>query len=124
MNRTIPLLCLSLFICTLFACNKEADHVLITNLRAQYDEHSCCANLILLDDSTISTFDESRQDFLLYAVNMNNFVDREELQLGDPVRLNIQVLELPLKEELAYSCNSICNRHNGIPVKVLQLKKD
>jgi|GEM_PF-3090893 len=124
MNRTIPLLWLGLLICILLTCDKETDDVLITDLKAQYDEHSCCANLILLDNSTISTFDKSRQDFLLYAVNMGDFVDREELQLGDNVQLNIQVLKLPLKEEEAYSCTSICNRHNGIPIKVLQLKKD
>lgn len=124
MNRVTPLLWIGLCICVLFACDKQTDNMLITDLRAQYEEHSCCANLILLDNATVSTFDKSRQDFLLYAVNIGNFVAREELQLGDNVRLNIQVLELPLEEEVAYSCNSICNRHNGIPVKVLQLKKD
>ncbi len=124
MKRPALLLLLGFLLMTLISCKDQESHTLITDLRAQYDEHSCCANLSLLDNSTISTFDQSRQDFLLYAVNMNKFVDREELQLGDPVRLNIQILELPLKEELAYSCNSICNRHNGIPVKVLQLKKD
>lgn len=124
MKRPTLLLLLGVLLMTLISCKEQESHTLITDLRAQYDEHSCCANLILLDDSTISTFDESRQDFLLYGVNIADFVEREELQLGDNVRLNIQVLKLPLKEELTYSCTSICNRHNGIPVKVLQLKKD
>lgn len=124
MKRPSPLLLLFLLGSVLLACQKQDAHLINTGLRAEYADHPCCANLSLLDNATITEFDESRQDFLLYAVNIDAYVASEGLNPGDIVQLDVQVLNRPLNENVEINCNSICNRHNGILVNIIRLKKE
>lgn len=113
-----------LLLYTVIACDKQDSQSLNTGLRAEYADHPCCANLSLLDGTSIAEFDNSRKDFLLYAVNMDHFVTSEALSPGDVVQIDVKVLDRPLDEELAVNCTSICNRANGILVNIIRLQKE
>ncbi|MBX2875443.1 MAG: hypothetical protein KTR30_25225 [Saprospiraceae bacterium] len=94
------------------------------DLRAEYTDHPCCANLSQLDNATSAEFNDSREDFLLYALNIDYFIAQEDLSPGDIVQLDVKVLDRPLDEDLAINCTSICNRVNGILVNIIRLQKE
>jgi len=60
---------------------------------------------------------------LLYGVNLEDYVISENLDFGDELLIEYEVLATPLSDEFEVNCTVICNRHNGIPIKINSLEK-
>lgn len=102
-------------------CQKTSENG--TELNVRFIEHPCCGNLMIMENETIEDFEQVRFDSLTYGVNMDSFIIIQNLALGDELRIEYEVLAIPLSEDYEIDCTNICNRHSGIPIKILNLEK-
>ncbi len=79
---------------------------------------SCGWNLQLTDEVVIWNYNRSRRDAFLHS-DIHRFNTDGHLQFGDTLRLEIEVLEIPSGDY--ETPDWICNRFQGIPVRVVQL---
>lgn len=106
----------------MIGCQKSSD----TNpeLKFRYIEEFCCGNLMILDGNTIDDSSGNIQDSLTYGVNLDDYIIPQNLEFGDEILIEYEVLNFPLPDDFEINCSSICNRHNGISIKILSLKKE
>jgi hypothetical protein len=118
MKRTIYLL---LIIPLLITCQKSSD----TNpdLNFRYIDDFCCGNLMIMNGETIENYSANWRDSLTYGVNLEDYVSSQNLDFGDELLIEYEVLTSPLSDDVEIDCSVICNRHSGIPIRIISLEK-
>lgn len=86
------------------------------SLQVVYIQQICCGNLSILNEETILSCD-SYEDFLLQATNLEDFDIPQLYQFGDTL-----TIEYELAEGCEASCDITCNRMNGIPIRLMEVK--
>ncbi len=92
-------------------------------LSFRYIDELCCGNLMILNEKTIDDPSGNFQDSLTYGVNLDDYIDSKNLKFGDEILIEYEILSFPLSDDFEINCSVFCNRHNGIPIKILSLKK-
>lgn len=104
---------------SILACQKSNESTVNEDfLEVQFIEEVCCGNLILQGNQMIKNFARTRQDSLLYGVDMDSYT---EVEIGDIFQIKLEVLPFPVPDEYGYSCLVDCNRWHGIPIKITEL---
>lgn len=108
----ISIICFLIFF-SFVGCQDESE----LNVTVQYlDPGPCCSNMELINQDPVYSDLVGYSETLLAAVNIDEFRD---LVLKDGDLLKIQFVftndQLP--------CDFICNRQNGIPIKILYVEK-
>jgi hypothetical protein len=118
MKRTIFLLLITTILIT---CQKSPDTN--PNITFRYIEDLCCGNLMIMNGETIESPTGNWVDSLTYGVNLDEYISSQNLDFGDELFIEFEVLPLPLAEDIQVDCEVICNRHSGILIQINSLEK-
>jgi PBP1b-binding outer membrane lipoprotein LpoB len=121
MNKTKLRVILSstiLALIILASCNNNDDSENQKNeVKVKLIEQVCCGNLMTLKNRLIESSCEVYRDSLLSPINLSEFPVFQSLKIGD-----IVTIEYELTENCEATCEIICNRMNGIPIKLLNVE--
>ena len=111
-----------LFLITLLiACQKSSEPN--PDLTFRYIEDLCCGNLMMMNGETIEHPSGNWVDSLLYGVNLEEYINSQNLDFGDELIIEFEVLPDPLPDGIQIDCEIICDRHSGIPIEISSLEK-
>ena len=99
------------------ACRKEMTQPQSNTLQVRYIQQICCGNLVIVGQQEIVSPCPTYQDSLLSAINLDDFDIPGRFQFGDTFSMEYQ-----LTTDCEASCEITCNRHNGIPVRILAVE--
>ncbi|MDX1479931.1 MAG: hypothetical protein R3301_19615 [Saprospiraceae bacterium] len=80
---------------------------------------SCGWNLRLLDDAVVSDLQQTRRDSFLHS-DFDRFNDQGRWVFGDTLQVTFEVIDR-VPDDFP-SAGRICNRHGGIPVRLLKVE--
>jgi len=121
MNKTKLTMIMSATILVLIiitSCNNDDTQNQKKEIQVKFIEQICCGNLMTLNNVLIGSRYDAYKDSLLYSTNFGDFPIFQSLQLED-----IITIEYELTESSEGDCEIMCNRHNGIPIKLLKVEK-
>jgi len=88
----------------------------------RYIEDLCCGNLMIINGETIEHPSGNWVDSLIYGVNLEEYISSQNLDFGDELLIEYEVLSDPLPDDIEIDCEIICNRHSGIPIEINSLE--
>ena len=92
-------------------------------LSFRYIEDLCCGNLMIMNEETIENYSASWLDSLTYGVNLEDYISSQNLEFGDELLIEYEVLAIPLPDDVEIDCPVICDRNSGIPIRIISLEK-
>tara|TARA_R110002051_G_scaffold290773_1_gene354425 strand:- start:55425 stop:55790 length:366 start_codon:yes stop_codon:yes gene_type:complete len=101
----------------LISCNNDDSENHKNEVQVELIEQVCCGNLMTLNNRLLESSCEDYSDSLLSPINLNEFPDFQNLQIGD-----IVTIEYELTENCEATCEVSCNRFNGIPIRLLNVE--
>jgi len=101
----------------LLSCQQKDDPSTSLEAEVVYLSPSvCCANVEISSGTPIFGELVGYEESILGAVNIDDFLT-SDIMAGDHLKIKFTFTEEFLP------CNVICNRHNGIPIKLSSLEK-
>ena len=108
------------FIITFFvivSCKNEDFQIYKNGAQVKFIEQICCGNLKTLNNVLINSPCEQYKDSLLNPINFNDFPVFQSIQIDDIISIVYEITE-----NCEASCDIICNRRNGIPIKLISVE--
>jgi hypothetical protein len=98
------------------SCNDDDSQNETNKIEVKFIEQICCGNLMTLNNVLVNSSNEGYKDSLLAPINFNKFAVFPSVQIGDIVTIEYELAENYIE------CEIMCNRHNGIPIKLITVE--
>lgn len=103
----------------LLSCDNES---LKNNfVKVKYVESICCGDLMTINNQLVTSICEAYKDSLLVPINKDDFAIFEALEFGNVITIEYELTEFC---EGTPSCEIICNRSLGVPIKIISIKNE
>ena len=73
---------------------------------------------MIMNGETIEHHSGNWVDSLIYGANLEEYISSQNLDFGDELLIEYEVLPHPLPDDIQIDCEVICNRHSGIPIQI------